>query len=38
MRKSTTMASVLDVAACILERQGPMTTWKLQKLVFYSQA
>lgn len=32
------MASVLDVAAYILERQGPMTTWKLQKLVYYGQA
>ncbi|MCY4260342.1 MAG: DUF4065 domain-containing protein [Rhodobacteraceae bacterium] len=32
------MASVLDVAAHILDRQGPMTTWKLQKLVYYSQA
>ena len=33
-----TMVSVFDVAAYILERQGPMTTWKLQKLVYYSQA
>ena len=32
------MASVLDVAAYVLERQGPMTTWKLQKLVYYGQA
>ncbi|MDE0048127.1 MAG: DUF4065 domain-containing protein [bacterium] len=32
------MASVFDVAAYILERQGPMTTWKLQKLVYYCQA
>ena len=32
------MASVLDAAAYILKRQGPMTTWKLQKLVYYSQA
>ncbi len=32
------MASVFDVASCILERQGPMTTWKLQKLVYYCQA
>ena len=32
------MASVLDVAAYILERQGAMTTWKLQKLVYYCQA
>ena len=33
-----TMVSVFDVAACILKRQGPMTTWKLQKLVYYCQA
>lgn len=32
------MASVFDAAAYILERQAPMTTWKLQKLVYYSQA
>ncbi len=32
------MVNVFDVAACILERQGPMTTWKLQKLVYYCQA
>ncbi len=32
------MASVFDVSAYILDRQGPMTTWKLQKLVYYSQA
>lgn len=32
------MANVFDVAAYILERCGPMTTWKLQKLVYYSQA
>ena len=32
------MASVFDVAAYILEQQGPMTTWKLQKLVYYSRA
>ena len=32
------MASVHDVAAYILERLGPVTTWKLQKLVYYSQA
>ncbi len=31
--------SVFDVAAYILnERPGPMTTWKLQKLVYYCQA
>lgn len=37
------MASVFDVAAFILElcskaHQLPVTTWKLQKLVYYSQA
>jgi uncharacterized phage-associated protein len=32
------VASVLDVAQCILENQGPMSAMKLQKLVYYSQA
>ncbi len=32
------MVHVLDVAAYILEKHGEMTTWKLQKLVYYSQA
>ena len=32
------MASALDVAAYILAQQGPMTTWKLRKLVYYGQA
>jgi uncharacterized phage-associated protein len=32
------MASVLDVAGYILGKQGSMTAWKLQKLVYYSQA
>lgn len=32
------MATVLDVAQYILERTGHMSTWKLQKLVYYSQA
>ena len=33
------MANVFDVAAYILERiPGKMSTWKLQKLVYYSQA
>lgn len=27
-----------DVAAAILDRAGPMSTWKLQKLVYYAQA
>ncbi len=32
------MANVLDVAAYILDKHGEMTTWKLQKLVYYAQA
>ena len=32
------MASVFDVAAYVLRKQGTMTTWKLQKLIYYSQA
>ena len=32
------MASVHDVAAYILSKLHPLTTWKLQKLVYYSQA
>lgn len=32
------MATVFDTAKYILERQGPMSTWKLQKLCYYSQA
>jgi len=32
------MADVYDVAQYILEKLGPMTAWKLQKLVYYSQA
>lgn len=32
------MATVHDVAAYILEKQGSMTTMKLQKLVYYAQA
>lgn len=31
-------ASVFDVAQYILQRLGPMTTMKLQKLVYYAQA
>ena len=30
--------SVLDVANYILDRTGRLTTWKLQKLCYYSQA
>lgn len=32
------MASVFDVARYILEKTGPLSTMKLQKLVYYSQA
>lgn len=32
------MASIFDVAKYILESKGPMSTWKLQKLCYYSQA
>lgn len=32
------MPSAIDVARYILSRVGPMTAWKLQKLVYYSQA
>jgi uncharacterized phage-associated protein len=32
------MASVHDVAAYILKKTGSLTTWKLQKLVYYCQA
>jgi len=32
------MPSSLDVAAYILKQKGAMTTWKLQKLVYYAQA
>ena len=32
------MANVFDVAKYILERQGHISTWKLQKLCYYSQA
>jgi uncharacterized phage-associated protein len=32
------MATVFDVAAYILQHQGTITTMKLQKLVYYSQA
>ncbi len=35
---SKTMVSIFDVATYILKKKGPMTTWKLQKLVYYSQA
>ena len=34
----STPVSVLDAAAYILNKQGEMSTWKLQKLCYYSQA
>ena len=33
-----TMARAADAAAYILEKKGAMDAWKLQKLVYYSQA
>lgn len=32
------MANVFDVAKYILKNKGPISTWKLQKLCYYSQA
>lgn len=32
------MATVFDVASYILDKKGPMSAMKLQKLVYYSQA
>ena len=32
------MANVFDVAKYILSKEGKMSTWKLQKLCYYSQA
>ncbi len=32
------MANVHDVAAYVLQETGPISTWKLQKLVYYSKA
>lgn len=32
------MATVFDVAKYILRKKGTMSTWKLQKLCYYSQA
>ena len=32
------MVSVFDVAKYILQKKGKMSTWKLQKLCYYSQA
>lgn len=32
------VVSVYDVAAYVIDKLGPVTTWKLQKLVYYCQA
>lgn len=32
------MANVLDVAAYILNKVGRVSTWKLQKLIYYAEA
>lgn len=32
------MVNVFDVAEYVLQKLGPLTTWKLQKLCYYSQA
>jgi uncharacterized phage-associated protein len=37
-RYAVYMPSVHDVARYILKQQGSISTWKLQKLVYYSQA
>lgn len=37
-QREAEMANVFDVAQYILQNQGAMTTMKLQKLVYYSQA
>jgi uncharacterized phage-associated protein len=37
-KRGKSMADVHDVAKYILKRTGEITTWKLQKLVYYSQA
>lgn len=37
-RYATCVGTVHDVAAYVLRKQGRMSTWKLQKLVYYSQA
>jgi uncharacterized phage-associated protein len=38
MKAEVAMANVFDVARYILKHTGPVTAWKLQKLVYYSQA
>ena len=37
-KKTLAVVSVHDVAAYILKKQGKTSTWKLQKLIYYSQA
>jgi uncharacterized phage-associated protein len=37
-RRNKNMAAIIDVAKYILEQNGSMTTMKLQKLCYYSQA
>jgi uncharacterized phage-associated protein len=37
-RYAVSMSSVHDVASYILHKQGRMSTWKLQKLIYYSLA
>lgn len=37
-QREAKMANVFDVARYILHQKGPMTTMKLQKLVYYCQA
>lgn len=36
--RTSIMANIYDVAKYILERQGVISTWKLQKLCYYAQA
>lgn len=38
IRRAVTMASAVDVARYILQKTGPISAMKLQKLVYYSQA
>lgn len=32
------MPNIFDIAKCILEKTGKISTWKLQKLCYYAQA
>lgn len=38
LKEGITMANVFNVARYILNKHGAMSTWKLQKLCYYSQA